>query len=131
MNTEISKTQDPANENTSLAEARAERYIRPAYEVIPGGESYEVRVTMPGVDKAGLSVTLEKDDLLIEGRRAAWRQPSWQPVHREISDANYRLRLQLNVAINEEKITARIEDGILSVTLPVAEEAKPRTIAIE
>lgn len=130
MNTEIAKAKQPEAES-ELSAARPERYIRPGYEVIPSEDSYEVRVVMPGVGKEGLSLTLDKDDLLIEGTRTQRRNPSWKVVHQEISDANYRLRLQLNVAIEDSKIAAKIENGILRVTLPVAEEAKPKTISID
>jgi len=130
MSTEITQ-QEPQNSQTELSATRPERFIRPTYNVTQSEDAYEVTVVMPGVSKDGLSVTLDKGDLLIEGTKTNYREPSWQVVHQEISDANYRLRLQLNITINEGEIKARIEDGILKVTLPVAEEAKPKRIAVE
>ncbi len=125
MSTTVQKT---ANQP---ATARRQEYLRPYYEVSGNGEGSDVRVFLPGVPKDGTSITLEKDTLVIEGNRRKHWNDAWRPVHREIPDADYRLRLQLNMAVNESGITATHRDGILTVHLPVAEEAKPRTIAID
>lgn len=126
MSTELAKT----DSNTQLAETRPTRKLRPAYEVSDTKDAYEVNVTMPGVNRNGLSVTLDNDELLITGSKQAINPDGWTRVHQEILEGDYELRLQLNVAINEEKIAAKIEDGLLRVTLPVAEEAKPRSISV-
>lgn len=122
MSTEILKKETNATANQPA--------IRPAYEVINGDHAYEVRVALPGVAKADATVTLEDGVLTVEGRRRSVAQDSWRLAHREIPVADYRLRLTLNVRIDEAKISAETRDGILSVQLPVAEEAKPRAIKI-
>ncbi len=126
MSTELNKTES----NTQLAETRPTRKLRPTYEVSDRKDAYEVYVTMPGVNREGLSVTLDNDELLITGDKKRINPAGWTRVHQEILEGDYELRLQLNVAINEDKIAAKIEDGLLRVTLPVAEEAKPRTITV-
>lgn len=128
MSTEITKSNSQENQ---LAETRPERTIRPAYEVFNEDHAYRVRVAMPGVSKEGLTITLENDELLIHGNKSSFRKSDWQPVFQEISEASYQLRLQLNVSIDEDKIGAKIEEGILQISLPVSEEAKPRSITVE
>lgn len=128
MSTDITKTEKNQNQ---LASTRPERTLRPSYEVTSGDHAYEVKVAMPGVSKEGLSITLENDELLIQGTKGSIRRPDWKPVFQEITEAHYQLRLQLNVSIEEEKIGARIEDGLLQVTLPVSEQAKPKAIAVD
>ncbi len=126
MSTEVMERKQNAPAQT----AHRERYLRPYYEVEAGEQAYQVHVYLPGVARDQADITLEKGTLTVEARRRAHAQEGWRPMYREIPDADYRLRLQLNVVVDEENITAKAEDGVLTVTLPVAEEAKPRKIEI-
>ena len=126
MNHSVTKTQ-----NQSTTEARRDSWRQPHYEVTPGKEVYELKVYLPGVPKTQAEVTIEKDKLLVVGRRAPVRPENSQVVHVELSIHDYRLQLQLNVNINPEKIEAQTSDGVLTVRLPLAEESKPRSITVE
>ena len=126
MSTEISSTQNSSTDGPT----QAQRFIKPYYEVSGSDESYEVRVTMPGVAKDGVGLTLEKKELTIEGHRSFTLPKGTKALHREIPRADFRLRLQLNVEIEEDAIQAKTEQGILSIQLPVATAAKPRTIQV-
>jgi len=106
------------------------RYRRPYYDVRTDDDKFELRVVMPGVGKDGLEVHLNGRNLQIEGKRSSFRQESWRPLVRELNWDDYQLNLELNVEVNEEGISARVEDGVLRLTLPKAEEAKPRRIEI-
>lgn len=110
--------------------ARPQKFIKPYYEVDGDNERYEVRVMLPGVSRDGVGITLEKSELIIEGHREFRVAEDWKTLHQEIPTGDYQLRLQLNVEIDEEKIKARTENGILTIELPVAAEAKPRTIEV-
>lgn len=125
MNTEVTSPKPLSRE------ARAQRYVKPYYEVRSAPDAHTVRVYMPGVSKSGVKITLERDRLFIEGERARIAPDSWKALHREIPEADFRLQLDLNVHINEQAIEARTEAGVLTLRLPVAEEAKPRTITVE
>lgn len=126
MNTAIQTT-----ENSLPAEAREQRYLKPSYDVSFDDHTYTVEVILPGVAKEGVEVAIEEDFLTITGHRQPILNPAWKALHQEIPQADYRLKLQLNVFINADQIKAVTENGILTVTLPVAEEAKPRQIAVE
>lgn len=110
---------------------RQEAFLRPAYEVQQHEEAYEIRVSLPGVPKDRATVTLEKGTLTVEGTRRNHAAEQWRPVHREIPTADYRLRLSLNLRVDEEKIAAESKDGVLIIRLPVADAAKPRSIQIQ
>ncbi|MEX0327035.1 MAG: Hsp20/alpha crystallin family protein [Puniceicoccaceae bacterium] len=126
MTTEISKKEK--NEVRTPDMSR-----RPYYRVLGGNgkESYTVEVFMPGVAKGDYNVSLHDQELLIEGRKVLPIPSDAKWVHREITIEPYKLRLQLNVDVDAEGITARSEDGILRVLLPVAAEARPRKITIQ
>ena len=116
---------------TPNAQARPQRYLRPHYEVSGDKDAYTVRVYLPGVPKEGVELTLDRERLHIVGRRRELAQESWQPVFRETTDADYRLQLDLNVEVDDTKIEARTENGVLTLRLPVAETAKPRSIQVD
>lgn len=117
-----------AETNTAAVETRK---IRPYYESSEKDDAYEVRVWMPGVNRSGINISLENDELNISGKRASAVPAGWRAISRESGDEDYELRLALNVEIDGDKIEARTEDGILCLTLPKAETVKPRRIAIQ
>ena len=125
MSTELSKQEAP------LSTVRRQEYVRPHYEIADLEHTYVVSVHLPGVEKDKSTVTLDRDTLVVEAERQQHWNEGWKTVHREIPRADYRLRLQLNVHIDEGKISAKSSDGILRITLPVAEEARPRSIKIK
>jgi len=125
MNTEVSKKEEGA------AQVRRQDYIQPYYQVETNDSAFDVRVYLPGVARDQATVSLDKDTLIVEAHRTRHWDERSRVVHREIPTADYRLHLQLNVHIDENKISATSKDGVLTIHLPVAEEAKPRTIAIQ
>ena len=105
--------------------------IRPRYETSETQDAYEVSVYMPGVGKDGIKVSHENDEITIAGTRKNLIPASWRALSRESRDCDYELKLALNVRIDDAKIAAKTENGILRLTLPKASEAKPRLISIE
>jgi HSP20 family protein len=106
------------------------RFRRPLYEVEADADGYKIHVFMPGVAKDGVSISLNGRNLEIQGTRRDRPQASWKPILTELPWDDYRLRLELNVKVNEAAISAQVTDGILRLTLPKAEEAKPRRIEV-
>lgn len=116
---------------TSETSAQPHRYRRPQYTVSSDETGYDVSIHMPGVNRSASNVTLEKGTLTVEGNVTENAPEEWRSLHRELPNRDFRLQLRLNVEVDEEAISARTEDGVLKVRLPIAEAAKPRTIAIE
>lgn len=117
---------------TSVAEGQAQprNWRRPSYDVAESKEAFSVSVTLPGVKREGVDISIEEDTLTIVGTRSTQAPEGWRPLRRELPTGDYRLSLGLNVAINEAAISARVEDGILELTLPKAEAVKPRKIQV-
>ena len=126
MSTTLSKPENTTSKNTTTV-----NYRRPVYQVHELEGAYEVQVHVPGCSKEGIQIDHEKDVLTIQASRKESVNPDWKLLHREIREADYQLKLNLNVNIAAEKITAKTEDGVLKIHLPIAEEAKPRQIAVE
>lgn len=108
--------------NTPTCEtAKRTNWRRPRYDVAENGDGFKVRVSLPGVNRDGVDISYEDDTLRITGTRAKATGEGWRPLHRELSDSDYRLHLRLNVDVDAAKIVAGIEDGILELSLPKAE----------
>jgi len=118
-------TQAPANTNASRQQWR-----RPPYRVHEDKDAFTVTIPMPGVGKKDVDISLDGENLTIVGHRAKTGEDR-KTLRREIPDADYRLALRLNVPVNQEAIRAEAKDGLIKLTLPKAEEVKPRKIAIE
>lgn len=103
---------------------------KPLYNVSGSADAYEVRIEMPGVPKSGVKLELDDNILSVRGERNATVSETMKALHRELSPLNYQLRLRLNTPVDEDKMTAMLEDGVLAIRLPLKELAKPRQITV-
>lgn len=118
------------NKAPAPAAASAQHWKRPHYDVSESEEAFSVQVNLPGVNREGIDISLDDDTLTITGTRAQHVPSDWRPLRREISQSDYRLSLRLNVPVNEDKIQASVEHGVLDLSIPKADEVKPRKIQI-
>lgn len=108
----------------------------PARVFVPTADIYETQnaltviLEMPGVEKSNVSVRVEEGLLQVEGRLDLNKYQGLQPVHTEYNIGHYARSFQLSSKIDQAKIAAALNDGVLSLTLPKIEEAKPRVINI-
>jgi len=107
-----------------------ERFATPLHELKESAEAFGLELFVPGVSRDAVEIHVDQGELVITARRG-WKQPEgWTEVFRESSRFDYRLRLDLNDAVNVDKINAELEHGVLRVTLPKTESVKPRKIEI-
>jgi HSP20 family protein len=109
---------------------RSVQYVTPLVDVESSEQGYTIRAEMPGVDKSGLEITVDNGELTIVGHRHAV-ETSGEPVYCEIRHNDFRRVYELDPAIDTTKISARIEEGVLTLTLPKMESVKPRRIKVE
>jgi HSP20 family protein len=108
----------------------------PARTFVPATDIYETETTltivmeMPGTSKEDLDVSVEDDVLYVDGRVRFEKYESLQPVYTEYNIGHYRRSFALTNKVDQRKISAEMKDGVLTLVLPKAEEAKPRRIAI-
>ena len=108
----------------------------PARSFVPVTDIYEaenaltVVLEMPGVEKSNVDISVEAGVLSIEGRLDFSKYEAMQPVYTEYNIGHYRRSFSLSNKIDQSKIGAEMKDGVLTITLPKAEEAKPRRISI-
>ena len=108
----------------------------PARTFMPTTDIYEtesaltVVLEMPGVDKGNVDISVEAGVLTIEGRLDFSKYQDMQPVYTEYNIGHYRRSFSLSSKIDQNKIGAEMADGVLTITLAKAEEAKPRRISV-
>jgi len=116
-------------ENRNDERAQMEQFVAPVSSVIEDGDGYMLQVEMPGVNKEGLEISVENNELTILGRRSL---PTIDGalIHRESRPENFRRTFELDPSIDTGKISAKIEQGVVTLTLPKAEQVKPRKITV-
>jgi HSP20 family protein len=109
--------------------APAEQFVAPPASVIEAGDGYTLEVEMPGVNKSGLDISVENNELTIIGRRSL-PVVEGTLIHHESHPENFRRTFELDPSIDANNISAKIEQGLVTLTLPKAEHVKPRKITV-
>ena len=115
---------------------KAEESTRPARAFLPAADIFEgedvltVVLEMPGVSKDDVDIKIENGVLTVEGRIEFRKYDGLQPVYSEYNVGPYRRTFRLADQIDQNKIAAEMRDGVITLTLPKAEKAKPRRISI-
>ncbi|MHA3772028.1 Hsp20/alpha crystallin family protein [Verrucomicrobiota bacterium sgz303538] len=104
-------------------------YLTPLANIVETQDGYILEAEMPGVNKEGLEITVDNGELLILGHRQRAPKPG-QPLYRESRDLDFRRVFELDPSIDASKISAKIDQGVLKLTLPKAESVKPRKITV-
>lgn len=125
MKATVQTEQRPKNEVR-----REPQYVLPEVNIFETKDGYLVEAEMPGVAKDGLEITLEGNEITIVGHRHA-EVVSGTPIFRERNLADYRRVFELDPAIDARRIAAKMEQGILTLTLPKSEQVKPRRISVD
>jgi HSP20 family protein len=102
----------------------------PEVDIFETKDGYVLTAEMPGVAKDGAEITLDGTEMTITGRRQM-NTASGYAVFRESRGLDYRRVFELDPAIDSSKITAAVDQGILTLTLPKSERVKPRKIKVD
>lgn len=92
--------------------------------------SWELRVELPGVRRSDLSVSLEDQELEVVAARHRETPDGWKALRVQRVPDCYRLAVALGVPVDSESVAAKLENGVLRLTLSAPEEAKPRRISV-
>jgi HSP20 family protein len=127
MNCTLNKSEaQPASAQNGASRTN---YLTPLANIVESKDGYVLEAELPGVNKDGLEITVENDRLTVVGRRAAV-EPRGRELYRESRAFDFRRSFELDPSIDTTKITARIDQGVLTLNLPKAEAVKPRKIAV-
>ena len=107
-----------------------EKYFIPAVDIFESETDVTVIAEMPGVTVESVEITLEDDVLTMKGKKEGEAETG-RVLLQEYETGNYQRRFTVAETIDQEKIKASMTDGMLRITLPKAEPAKPRKIEVQ
>lgn len=107
-------------------------YMRLALDVSENDDDYVVRASLPGMNPDDLDISFSDNTLTIKGETKAEHTDENEKWHlRERRFGSFMRSISVPSAINADEIDANFENGILTLTLPKAEEVKPRRISVK
>jgi HSP20 family protein len=105
--------------------------VFPPLNVTQDDNNFYMRAEIPGIDPKQLSITALRNRVTVAGKREIAREHERVSYHRkERAEGSFNRTVTLPTFIDAERVDANYADGILAITLPKAEEAKPRQIAV-
>jgi len=108
------------------------RRVFPEVNIWTNDDSALVTAELPGIDPKDINLSVKDQNLVIEGERKAKELKEGEKYHRqERGYGSFQRAIQLPFAVNSDKIAAKFKNGVLTVTLPRAEEDKPKKIEIK
>jgi HSP20 family protein len=131
--TEMAKTNDKKLEKTENAGERTikGKYYIPQTDIAETEKSLIVTMDVPGVRKENVNITLENNQLEVDAKIEHTPYENLNPVYTEYSVGHYTRKFTVSNIVDTEKIDANLTDGVLTLTLPKAQEALPRKIEIK
>ncbi len=130
----------PNRENQSLEKTQPRSLAEPTYpgpvfspavDIFETDERISLLADMPGVKPADLKIDLRENMLTLSGRIDPREKEGEAPVLQEFSSGTYFRQFTLSETIDQSKIDAKLNDGVLRLELPKAERAKPRQITVK
>jgi HSP20 family protein len=109
--------------------ARTPRFM--PMDLYRSGDHYVLHADLPGVDPGSVDVNVQNGTLTIKAERTERTDDDVQWIASERFTGTYMRQLALGEGIDSERIAATYENGVLTVTLPVAERAKPRRVQVQ
>ncbi|MEW6152734.1 MAG: Hsp20/alpha crystallin family protein [Actinomycetota bacterium] len=94
------------------------------------GETFYVQFDLPGIDPSSIELTVEKNVLTVRAERRTDLDGDAEVLVAERPQGSYSRQLFLGETLDAEQIRANYEQGVLTLTIPVAEAAKPRRVEV-
>jgi HSP20 family protein len=123
---------DPFREIDRVADQAFARSAAPAMpmDAVRRGDTVHVYLDLPGVDPASIDLEVERNVLTVKAERRWAKEEGDQVLANERRQGSFLRRLLLGDTLDGERVEADYRHGVLAVTIPVAETAKPRKVAV-
>ena len=114
---------------TTAADTRWQ--IAPAVDVVERNQEYEITAELPGMDESNIEVTVLNGMLTLKGEKTEEKEEKEKDYYlSERSYGSFQRAFTLPCRVQEDKVTAEVKNGVLTITLPKAEEARGRKIEV-
>ena len=112
-----------------VGSTRAPRFM--PMDLYRSGDHYVLHADLPGVDPGSVDASVDNGTLTIRAERSGRTEESVEWLASERFTGSYMRQLSLGDGVDAERIAGTYENGVLTVTIPLAEKAKPRRIQVE
>lgn len=106
------------------------RYFVPTTDIFETEDALTLVMEVPGVGKDAIDITTENDVLKIEAKIDPAKYDGMEPLYTEYNVGHFARSFTLSNKIDQQQISAKLEDGVLTLTLKKVQEAIPRKIAV-
>jgi HSP20 family molecular chaperone IbpA len=127
----VKKSQATPGTPSSVGRERRERPAQPPVDVFESADGITLWVDLPGVPKDKLDVQVHDSNLYIEAEASIVAAEKLTLHHAEVPYARYSRAFAVSGDFDTEKIDANLKDGVLKVTIPRHERARPRKINVQ
>jgi len=110
---------------------RPELVFVPSVDIFEAEDSLTLLADLPGVTRDGLTIDLKDNVLTLKGVVKPALPANCNVLYREYQEGDYYRQFSISDAIDQQKISAILKDGVLNLTLPKVEKPKPRTIEVK
>lgn len=132
MQTTTPASQDVARREPRQPQTQArQQHVVPPVDVFETDSTITLLADLPGVPKDGLNVRVDGETLVLEATAAAIGPDGMELVYGEAQCPAYRRQFTLSRELDTSRIEAQLRDGVLRLTIPKAEEARPRRIEVQ
>jgi HSP20 family protein len=126
------RTLESLLDDSNLREFVATRRAAPAMDVTEQENEYVVVAELPGVKKEEVKITFEQHVLTLQAERKPYELPQDSRILlNEMRVREFTRSLRVPVRIDVENISAELQNGVLRITLPKAQDARPRVISVK
>jgi HSP20 family protein len=120
------------NEHTVVsARDEEEHYIRPRTSIYEMEDAVRIIMDVPGVSRENLDIHYDRGEMTITAKRETWDRDKLKSCYCERFDGHYRRVFALDNTLDANKIDAKLKQGVLELTIPKVEAAKPKKIEIK
>ena len=106
------------------------RYFVPTTDIFDTEDALTVVMEVPGVNKEAVDISVENEVLKIEARIDPSKYDGMEPLYTEYNVGHFARSFTLSNKIDQQQISATLEDGVLTLSLKKAKEAVPRKISV-
>lgn len=120
----------PAESGRAALQGSGQWTFSPVIETAWSDTTLQLRAILPGVAQQDLKVSVQNNQLILEGERKA-PETFKNHAHAQLAYGKFYAAVTLPTGLNVDKLTCRLQDGILDIQIPVSEQMKPRQIQIQ
>jgi len=120
----------PAESGRSILHGSGQGTFSPVIETAWGDSALQLRAIVPGIPQQDLKVSVQNNQLILEGERKP-PETFKNNANAQLSYGRFYAAVTLPTGLNVDKLTCRLQDGILDVQIPASEQMKPRQIQIQ